>query len=489
MNQQNNQSVPKSTRRAKQKVDSTTWVILSIFVVIGLVLAFVGGRFVYNLVKGWSMTNLPGAPVVTSSTGTDPSTSLEESPPKQPSNGPVAGTWDGKSRINILLLGLDTSVRRQNENQGSPLSDTMILVTVDPLTKTIGAMNIMRDYWVNIPGFDYNRINAAYKLGEDYDVPNGGGARLAMDTVEALLGVPVDFYARVDFNAFTEIVDEIGGLPITVKQRMLLDWQGNGNKFWIEPGTYVMPGKYVLAYARTRDKAYGDGDVDRGKRQMEVITAIRDRVLNLNALPKLIARADAIYNEISAGVHTNMDLDQAIQLAYLIAQIPSENWHTFSPGYTVAEPLINPEGEQVLRVMPDRMREVRDAMFTSTGVAAAPIAAQEKGVIIASGDPLPLAVQESAKIEILNASNTAGLAERTQVFLQTKGFTNITVGNIGAQEMTTITIHKPAVNTLSFLAATFGVSNAYITNHFDANSGYDITVILGNDWAANNQIP
>lgn len=488
MNQQNIQSETQKPKRGKQKMDSTTWVILSIFVVAGLILAFVGGRFVYNLVKGWSMTNLPGAPVVSSNTGTDPSNSLEENTPLQPNNGPVAGTWDGKSRINILLLGLDYSPRRQNEDQGSPLSDTMILITVDPLTKTIGAMNIMRDYWVNIPDFDYNRINAAYKLGEDFDIP-GGGPQLAMDTVEALIGVPVDFYARVDFSAFVTIVDEIGGVPIDIKQRMLLDWRGDGNKFWVEPGLQVLPGSFALAYARTRDKDYGDGDVDRGKRQMEVITAIRNRVLNLGALPNLIGRAPAIYNEISAGVQTNMSLDQAIQLAYLVAQIPSENLHTFSPGYTVAEPLIKPDGTQVLRVMPDRMREVRDAMFTATGVAAAPVAARENGVNIAPGDPLPLAVQEAANIELLNGSNTAGLAERTQAFLLTKGITNITVGNIGGQEMTTIIIHKPAVNTLSFLAATFGVSNAYITNQFDANSGYDITVILGNDWAANNQIP
>jgi len=129
----------------------------------------------------------------------------------------------------------------------------------------------------------------------------------------------------------------------------------------------------ALAYARTRDKAYGDGDVDRGKRQMQVIQAIRDRALNLNTLPTLIARAPAIYADISAGVQTNMSLDQAIQLAYLVAQIPSENLHTFSPGYTVAEPLKTADGIDVLRVMPDLLREVRDQMFIAPGVAAAPL--------------------------------------------------------------------------------------------------------------------
>lgn len=374
MNQQNNQSTARSPRRQIKKLDTKSWVILSIFTVLGIVFAFVGGKFVFNLVKGWSMTDLPGAPIASSNTGGDPSV-VETPAPLQSNTGPVAGTWDGNSRINILLLALDYSPRREKEGQGSPLSDTMILVTVDPLTKTIGAMNIMRDYWVDIPGFEFNKINSAYKLGEDYDLP-GGGAQLAMDTVEGLLGVPVDFYARVDFKAFKTIIDEIGGVPIDIKEPMLLDWAGNGNKFWVQPGLQVLPGSYALAYARTRDKAYGQGDVDRGKRQMEVITAIKNRVLNLNELPTLIARAPAIYNEISAGVQTNMSLDQAIQLAYLVAQIPSENLHTYSPGYTVAEPLSTSDGIEVLRVMPDQLRAVRDEMFTSAGVAAAPLFAQ-----------------------------------------------------------------------------------------------------------------
>jgi len=182
-------------------MDATSRIILIIFGVVGIVLAFFGGKFVYGMVKSWSMTDLPGAPIAAPSTNTDTSTETAPVVPVEPNTGPAAATWDGKSRINILLLALDTSPRRQNEGQGSALSDTMILVTVDPLTNTIGAMNIMRDYWVNIPGFEFNKINSAYKLGEDYDLP-GGGEQLAMETVEGLLGVPVDFYARVDFNAF-----------------------------------------------------------------------------------------------------------------------------------------------------------------------------------------------------------------------------------------------------------------------------------------------
>ena len=412
MSYSNNQTMTRAPKRRKKNLDTTTRVLLVVFVVLGIILAFIGGKFVFNLVKGWSLTSLPGAPVNSGTTNNNANT--QPGIPLQSNNAPAAKAWDGKSRINILLLGLDYSERRQSEDQGSPLSDTMILVSVDPLSQTIGMMSIRRDLWVNIPGFDYQKINAAYKLGEDYKLPEGG-AGLAMDTVEGLLGVPIDYYARVDFSTFTRIIDEIGGVHITITQPMLLDWRGDGHKFWVEPGTYDLPGDFALAYARTRDEAYGEGDIARGNRQMEVIMAIRDEALSPNTLPVLVARAPNLYAEISAGVQTNMTLDQAIQLAYLMAQIPRENMHTYNMDYTVAEPTNTPDGIYILRVIPDQMRLLRDQMFTSTGVAAAPIALATEGVPN-TGDPKTLAMAEGAKIEVLNGTNSGGLAETTSAY-------------------------------------------------------------------------
>lgn len=474
----------RSPKRRKQSLDTTARVLLVAFVVLGIILAFIGGKFVFNLVKGWSLTDLPGAPV--NSSTNDANAVSEPGIPLQSSSGPAAASWDGKSRINILLLGLDYSTRRQKTDQGSPLSDTMILVTVDPLTRTIGAMSIRRDLWVNIPGYDYNKINAAYKLGEDYKLPEGG-AGLAMDTVEALLGVPIDFYARVDFNAFERLIDEIGGITITIQQPMLLDWMGNGNKFTIEPGTYVLPGDYALAYARTRDAAYGEGDIARGGRQMEVIMAIRDRVLDLNNLTNLIAKAPTIYSEVSSGVQTNMSLDQAIQLAYLIVQIPRENMNTYNIDYTVASPETSPDGIYILRPIPDELRKLRDQMFTASGVAAAPIVLATEGVQN-TGDPLTLAIAEGARIEILNGTSTGGLADTTAAYLTSQGLTVTSTGNADVSDSTTIICHNATPYAISYLSALMQVSSNRIYNQVDANSAVDVTVILGNDWAANNPV-
>ena len=72
--------------------------------------------------------------------------------------------WEGGERVTVLLMGLD--YRDWEKGEGPPRTDTMILLTLDPVTETAGMMNIPRDLWVSIPGFDYGRINTAYPLGE-----------------------------------------------------------------------------------------------------------------------------------------------------------------------------------------------------------------------------------------------------------------------------------------------------------------------------------
>ena len=350
-----------NTPHRKRKMDTLTKSLLGAFIVIGLVLAFFAGRLVFNLVKGWSLTALPGAPVESATTngittGEVPNLNI------QTNDGPEAKAWDGKSRVNILLIGLDYSnLRQEQQDQGNPFSDTMILVTVDPLSNKIGALSIRRDLWVNIPGYDYHKINSAYKLGEDYNLP-GGGAGLAVKTVEEFLGVPVHFYARVDFDTFVKLIDEIDGVKLEITEPITADWKGTGEMFTIEPGTYTLPGTYALAYARYRGG--DDGDIGRGNRQMQVIQAIFDRVLRFKMLPKLISRAPAIYQDISTGVQTNMSFDQAVQLASLMVQVPRKNLKTYNIDYSMCSPeTISTYEEGVQYILRPYQDEIRDKII------------------------------------------------------------------------------------------------------------------------------
>ncbi len=484
-------SMARSRRRSKVTLDKTAKILLAAFAIVGLLLAIVGGKFVFNLVKGWTLTPLSGAPVGSSSTNASTTTTPGQS--LQTKNAPAAAAWDGKSRINILLLGLDYSDERAATEGAASRSDTMILITIDPVSKSLGALSIRRDLWVNIPGHDYGKINSAYYFGEIENVPGVGGPGLAMQTVEEFLGVPIDFYARVDFNTFVKLVDEIGGVPINLTERMLMDPYHTGNPFWQEPGLVVMPGAYALEYARSRASA--QGDIDRGSRQMEVITAIWKKITSDNMMPKLIARAPQLYAELSSGVQTNMTLGQAIQMGMLLVQIPRENFKTYNITYDYCSPetVWTDSGETyILRPFMDKIRILRDEMFVTNTTAAAPLAiATETGQTVSSGDTVTLAKQENARIEVLNGSSTGGLAEKTASYLTSQGLNVIATGNAPeAYTYTTIVLHNATPYTLSYLASLMGnVPSNRIYNRYEPNGNVDITVYLGSDWANSNPMP
>ena len=192
----------------------------------------------------------------------------------------------------------------------------MILVTLDPLNKTAGMLSIPRDLWVEIPGFKHGKINTAYYLGDAYKLP-GGGPGLAVKTVEQFLGVPINYYAQVDFGAFVRFVDELGGVKINVPEPITVDLLGSGSatKKNLKPGVQVLPGEWALAYARNRYTK--GGDFDRSRRQQQVILGIRNRILDFNMLPTLISKAPQLYQELASGVHTNLSLEQVNRLAVI----------------------------------------------------------------------------------------------------------------------------------------------------------------------------
>ena len=171
-----------------------------ILLVIGLALSIGLFIFLRGFVACWRLTSLPG--VVPANCKTLGSSDLVATPQPGSEGTPVAAgtpmvsapvmnlppTWDGASRVTVLVVGLD--YRDWEAGEGAPRSDTMILLTIDPLTKTAGMLTIPRDLWVNIPGYDYHKINKAHFIGEAFQLP-GGGAGLAVKTVEEFLGVNV----------------------------------------------------------------------------------------------------------------------------------------------------------------------------------------------------------------------------------------------------------------------------------------------------------
>ena len=455
------------------------WLTRSLFALMILV-SVVGAFFLSNAVSGYvartTAFSLPGDPVVEEpEVERTPGENLENETVQNPQiDLPDPDPWDGTSRVNILLLGLD--IRDEEDFDEAPRSDTMILLSMDPLNNTAAAIAIPRDLWVPIPGFSYQKINVAYRFGELYDIP-GGGPALASKTVESLLGVPIDFYAQVNFQAFVDFINHIEGLRFTFEEPITLDRRGKWNTVTLDPGTYALDGEYVLAYARDR-KSEGD-DFDRSSRQMEVILMIRERILEFDMLPTLVKNSPTIYGDLSTGIRTNMSLNQVVQLAWKAMEISRESIEmvVIGPEYVTLEK--SPDGLDILRPIPDKIRLLRDQVLSSGGVLSP----------VSDDDLLTLVAEESARVTLLNGSYQGDLADITAQWFQEQGVKVLGTGYANPTSVSMVTLQGPTPYALKWIAETFEMTPGQIKNNFSPDAEMDIILILGDDWASNNPMP
>jgi polyisoprenyl-teichoic acid--peptidoglycan teichoic acid transferase len=438
----------------------------------------------------WRLTSLPGIP---------PASCAEQAAPVEtpifvpvqatavPTSTPEATvpeeitypTWDHASRINILFVGL---------RGGDPLeadcpfcTDTLILLTVDPATKTAGMLSIPRDMWVNIPGFGFSRINTAWSLGRGSKLP-GGGPALTMKTVSHFIGVPVDYYVQVDFDTFIDVIDMLGGVDIYNYETLLLDPVSHGIDF---PkvrltccGIRHLNGRVALAYARCRYEKQGctDGDIGRGRRQQKVIFAIRDKVLNPESFPTLLLQAPELYNTFSDGIHTNLSLDDAVRLVVLLRDIPKEKIRSEiinNKMMAFGNVVLGGANASIIRPIPDRIRVLRDEIFTASGPLSP----------LAQGDLATLMLADGARIRILNGTSTPQLETRTGAYLSQLGVLVTEFGDIQAVNRTTIILYSPKLYALRYLVDIFGITNSTpIRIQPDSTETVDIELRLGPDW-------
>jgi len=458
--------------------DRLTAGLLVLFAVLAIATAVVAFIFVKNFVSSWSMSRIGGEPIPPAGQQNPSGTEVVGTPPTGPLQsdlGPTPQPWDGVSRVNILVMGLDYA---DTEARRTPRSDTMILFTIDPLSKSAGMLTIPRDMWVNIPDHGYAKINTAFYLGELEQLP-GGGPGLAMRTVEEFIGVPIHYYAQIDFYAFTEFIDNIRGIEVDVPYEIKVDPVGPGNTVILQPGKQLLGGAVSLAYARNR---YTEGDdFDRSNRQMQVIMAIRDKIVSLDMLPTLIQRAPAIYQQLSVGIHTNLTLQQAIQLALLAKDINREDIKRGAITPNEVSFGKSPDGLDILKPITDKIRLVRDEIFTTGG----PVSPSS-----VNGDITELAKGENARILIQNGTQTPGLGGRTTDYLRTFGLNLLDPGNANeVLSATRIYDYTGKPYTVKYLVDLLKIDKNQIYNSYDPNAQMDVLIVLGNDWAFNNSMP
>jgi polyisoprenyl-teichoic acid--peptidoglycan teichoic acid transferase len=467
--------------------------VISLAIFIGSLIA------VSYVVATWCVTPLPGVAVNgcgdhstdTPDVGETGDNGISDLPTPEvlPPQVDLPPVWDGASRVNLLVMGLDSDTNLVPEGSsnpdrtGPPRSDTMILLTVDPQTGTAGMVSIPRDLWVNIPGFGYNRINTAYSSGEGNKLP-GGGPGLAMKTVEQVMGVPIHYYAQVEFWAFSQFINDIGKIYVKVPKKIIIDPVGPGeDKIMLSADWHWLNGPKALAYVRNRHTA--DGDVDRSRRQQDVIFAIRDRVLDPSNFPALVANATYLYDHVQAGVHTNLTFPEMMSLGMLVKDIPPEKIKRGvidNSMVTFGNVTQGGTNAQVLKPIPDKIRELRDSIFT-TGGALSPLAQ--------GADALDLAKQEAATVRVLNATYTQGLANETGDYLKSLGINVVSADSAGQiSSYTTVIDHRGRPYILKYLKELFRLEGSnQIISQYDPAAPAEIEIILGDDWALNNPMP
>ena len=378
--------------------------------------------------------------------------------------------WEGTERVNVLVMGID----EREAEQGPWRTDTMLVLTIDPVTMSGGMLSIPRDLWVPIPGYEEGRINTAHYLGDLYDYP-GGGAALAAKTVQYNLGVPIHYYARVNFTAFEQMVDLIGGIDVYVEEEIsdpLYPDEAYGyDPLYIAAGWQHFDGEMALKYARTRHSA--GGDFDRAERQQQVLLAVFDQVTRLDLLPQMAPRTPELWKTLKDSVVTDLTLDEIIKLAQLASEVDREKirYGVVDEHYT--QFWETPDGQQVLIPVRDRIREMRDYIFTTE----APLPQQ-------TADPSTRLETESATIEVLNGTTTAGLAALTAEQVQQDGLQVTRTDNADRSDYSEslVIAHTGKTYTAEYLAHLLGLPPTAVVHGADPNAEYDVSIILGADY-------
>ncbi|MFW6082419.1 MAG: LCP family protein [Chloroflexota bacterium] len=453
--------------RVREKISPIQRLFTGVLLVLFIVISAVAGLFVFDQVRRYIAASDSPPPFTSGPENTDPETAT-------PDLTSPSLVWQGKERVNVLVMGID---QRPGE-EGAFRTDTMMVLTLDPVSKTAGMLSIPRDLWVPIPGYGVGRINTAHVLGQLNNHP-GGGPALAVETVEANLGIPIHYHVRVDFNAFVEVIDRLGGIDITVAEEIddpkypshdPADPYGY-DPLHIEAGQHHFDGEMALKYARTRHSS--GGDFDRAERQQEVLKSVFAKVTRVDMLSTLLAQAPQMWSTFQGSVETDLTLDKIVALARLTNEIDEDNVRT---GIIDEESTLfyeTEDGQQVLIPVRDKMRELRDELFTST--------AYSDDVEDDRRKPIE---EEAATIEVLNGTLRPGLAADVADILREGGLRVNRTGNAERQDVqeSLVVAHAEKLYTAQYVAELLDLPESAIVPGYEPGAEYDVSVVLGADY-------
>ena len=350
--------------------------------------------------------------------------------------------------LNILLMGVDIGDVNQVENESIKRTDTLMILNYNPTTKNVNLVSIPRDTLININGSNY-KINAAYALG--------GYSRLETE-VENLLDININYLVRIDYNAFREFIDAIGGVEMTIENNMYYDDEGQNLHINFKAGeTVKLDGKKAEEFFRWRKNNDGTGlatgDLGRIENQQKFIAKVVKKCKN----PFIIFRIPSILNAFADNIETNIPAYKVVGygLKFLI--------HSSNMNMSTITGDLKMIGGQSYVVF---NKSYNSDIINSLGENASPSEKSE--------------VNYDARIKVLNGTNINGLAGKVKEKLVANGYTNIDVDNTMETEKSVILSNDSSI--AKKIKKVVDVSKIDEKEDKVEYSDYDVIIIIGNNY-------
>ena len=341
-------------------------------------------------------------------------------------------------RVNILLAGDSAD---DPNHAGADLTDSIMVLSIDTQNHTAFEMSIPRDLWVYIPGVrSYQKINAANNVTgfQQSGYPAGGMGQL-QQIVQTDFGIPIDYYALIDYTAFRDAVDAVGGISINIQSS---DPRGIYDSFThlkLSNGIQNLTGQEALDLARARgdapagDITYGipSSDFTRTKYQREMLIALASKAKSLGVITNPL-KITSLFGALGNNVHTDLNLQDVLRLVQITKGLsPSSiGSYEYSSSLTGAvQPLLTDYTDPA---------SGQEALIPSAGVGNYG-QLQQYYLQLTSNNPV---VKEGANVVILNGSTVTGLAGKERGVLQTKGIDSVTIADAGNEYTGTMIVDQ-----------------------------------------------
>jgi polyisoprenyl-teichoic acid--peptidoglycan teichoic acid transferase len=335
---------------------------------------------------------------------------------------PAKLNGEGDGRVNILLLG-----KGGPGHEGADLTDTLLLASIDPVQNEASLVSVPRDMYVrNQSGYSM-KINAVYSTAKQARLANSNdsdtdrqsaedaGLKAVKDSVSEVLGVPVHYYVMVDFKAFEDAINTVGGITVDVKEPLYdqsVAWMLGGNPLIAGEGLQTFDGKRALLYARSR---YGSarGDFDRTERQREIIVGLQKKVISLGTFSNPFKVVDLL-GSFGDRVRTDLNGLEEIKRLYEIGQ-------------NIGADKIGSVG----------LADPPNVLVTTDNIGGQSVVVPTEGLYrygkihsyIRNNLRDAFLKSEDARVLILNGTSQAGLASATSEELKSYGYNVIRVDN------------------------------------------------------------